>query len=320
MDPVPWLSAAETVACLPYPALVRVLDGMLGELREGRAHAPPRLAVDLPGGTLLVMPATNERVAITKLVTVHTDNPSRGRKAIQAEVLVLDAATGERRLVLDGATVTARRTAAVTLLAAQRLAPRPDDDLLLVGAGVQARAHAEAFLSARGTRRVVIHSRSPGPAEALARHLREQGAHVEVEPRASALPEVLERVGLVVTATTSHAPVLPDLDAGCWRGRHFVAAIGAFRPEMRELPAGLVQLAAKHERLRVDTLFGVKDEAGDLLQAHVDWDRVRALQDTEPLRDHPHAPVVFKSVGYACWDLGASLLALETHARTSSAG
>ena len=54
-------------------------------------------------------------------------------------------ATGQRALVLDGPTVTARRTAAVSLLAAQRLAPGSDGPLLIVGAGAQAQAHLEAF-------------------------------------------------------------------------------------------------------------------------------------------------------------------------------
>ena len=70
--------------------------------------------------------------------------------------------------LLDGPTVTARRTAAVSLLAAQQLAPRRDGPMLIVGAGVQGRAHLEAFHEGLGLRSVKIASRSPGSAQALA--------------------------------------------------------------------------------------------------------------------------------------------------------
>lgn len=86
---------------------------------------------------------------------MHPDNPARGLPCIQGEVLALDAATGLRLGLLDGPALTARRTAAASLLAARLLAPRTPakSTLLLVGAGVQARAHLEAFREGLGWRR-----------------------------------------------------------------------------------------------------------------------------------------------------------------------
>ena len=69
------------------------------------------------------MPAADAGVAVTKLVTVHAGNAARGLPTIQGEVIVMRAETGERLGVLDGAAVTARRTAALSLLAANSLAP-----------------------------------------------------------------------------------------------------------------------------------------------------------------------------------------------------
>ena len=90
-------------------------------------QVPERLVQPLPGGgSLFVMPALDGRIAITKLITFTPANAGSGRPAIQGDVVVFDVATGERVLVLDGPTVTARRTAAVSLLAAQRLAARPE--------------------------------------------------------------------------------------------------------------------------------------------------------------------------------------------------
>ncbi len=96
-----------------------------------------------------------------------------------------------------------------------------------------------------------------------------------------------------------------------------MAAVGAFRPEMAELPPRLCVQAAAAGRLFADTLVDLDAEAGDLLQAGVPWSRVRPLQqciDAAPdvgAQATAAVPVVFKSVGSALWDLAACTLALS---------
>lgn len=309
------LDAASTAARLPYPELAQAVAAMLGELRDGTAMAPPRMALPVGDaqcgeGTLLVMPARNRELVMTKNITVHPGNPQRGLPSILGEVVVADAHTGERIAMLDGPTVTGRRTAAVSLLAAQSFATRPEGELLVVGAGVQALTHLEAFVAGLGVRKVWLHSRTRDKAEALAAHARTLGAEAEVT---DAIAAVLPRVSMVVTVTTSRAPVLPDLDSGLWRDHHFIAAVGAFRPDMCELPPALCHAAADSGRLLADTLFGIEDEAGDLLQAGIDWATVQpfetAILQADAIRARSGSPLVFKSVGYALWDLAACVLA-----------
>ncbi len=107
--------------------------------------------------------------------------------------------------------------------------------------------------------------------------------------------------------------MLPDIDSGLWRDHHFVAAVGAFRPDMCELPPALCHAASARGRLLADTLFGIEDEAGDLLQAGIDWGTVQpfetAILQAEAIRARSGSPLVFKSVGYALWDLAACVLA-----------
>lgn len=324
------LDAAATAARLPYAALADAIAQVLRDARAGRAHAPARLVMPVPGaGSLLLMPAANADIAITKMITVHPNNPAQGLSAIHGEVVVMDAQTGVRRLLLDGPTVTAHRTAAVSLLAARLLAPEPAGDLLLIGAGAQARAHLEAFRFGLGTRRVSIVARTAGSAEALAAHARQLGMQAtalaggDAAGVAEAARTELPHTSLVITATPSAQPVLPDLAepgsaAGyAWGANHFIAAVGAFRPDMAELPPRLCVHAAAAERLYADTLVDLEAEAGDLLQAGVPWSRVRPLQqcvdavpDTLP-RAAEVSPVVFKSVGSALWDLAACVLALS---------
>jgi 1-piperideine-2-carboxylate/1-pyrroline-2-carboxylate reductase [NAD(P)H] len=161
------LGPAETAAALPYPELLQELVQLL---LDDQVHVPARLVQLLPGGgSLFVMPAHDARIAITKLITFTPANTGSARPTIQGDVIVTHVATGTRALLLDGPIVTARRTAAVSALAAQRLAPRPEGPLLIVGAGVQGRAHLDAFADVLGVKAVVIASRSEASADALAR-------------------------------------------------------------------------------------------------------------------------------------------------------
>jgi hypothetical protein len=160
------LDAQATALRLPYAALV-------GQIREVLAdpsvQVPERLVQALPGGgSLFVMPALDAHIAIAKLITFTPANAGTPRPAIQGDVVVFDAKSGERRLMLDGPTVTARRTAAVSLLAAQELVPNANGPLLVVGAGAQGRAHIEAFVEELGVKEVRVASRSEASAHALA--------------------------------------------------------------------------------------------------------------------------------------------------------
>jgi len=301
------LDASETRALLPYPALAEALGEVLEMKASGEAQAPPRLRLPLGGGaTLLVMPAADPALAVTKLVTVHPGNAGRGLPTIQGEVVAMRAATGERLGVLDGATVTARRTAALSLLAASALAPRLDGPLLIVGAGTQGKAHLEAFREGLGTGKLFVRSRGTEGARALSEHARSLGMEARVVEGDPA--EAVAEATLVVTATTSEEPVLPAEV----RADAFIAAVGSFRPSMVELPVPLVA----NSHVVVDDLEGAREEAGDLLAAEsagvFDWEGAVALEDALSRMDRFRGsgrPIVFESVGHALWDLAAARLA-----------
>jgi 1-piperideine-2-carboxylate/1-pyrroline-2-carboxylate reductase [NAD(P)H] len=300
------VSSENTMVLLPYLKLAEALATVMREKARGTAYAPARLVVPLAeGGVLLVMPAADDEIAITKIVTVHAGNsrPDRALPTVQAEVLVMDAKTGKRLAILDGEVVTGRRTSALSLLAAQTLAPVCEGPLLVVGAGTQARYHIEAFVEGLGVRRVFIYSRTSSKAENLAEYTRSCGEGVEAWSVGD-VREVLPEVTLVVTATTSVTPVIPDEGAGV-RADAFIAAVGAFTPTMTELPPALVN----RSHVYVDTFDGAQAGAGDLIQAHVDWLGVVELGDALDGERPTGKPVIFKSVGHALWDLAAARLA-----------
>lgn len=299
------LDAEATRGAMPYAELARALAGALRRWKTGAVAAPARLRVPLPGGgVLLVMPAAGERLAMTKLVSVHPGNPGLGLPSLLGEVVVMDAATGERLALLDGPELTARRTAALSLLAARTLAPDPGGPLLVVGSGVQARGHLEAFAAGLGTRQVWVVSRTEAKAEALAAHGRSLGLDCTAVER---VEDVLPKAALIVTATTSARPVLPDLsDGGGVRPDAFIAAVGAHSPGEAEIPALLVRRC----RIYVDMPEACAAEAGDLIQAQVDWREVASLADALDQPRPQSGPVLFKSVGHALFDLAAAELAV----------
>ena len=296
------LSAAATAARLPWGLLA---DEIAALLKDSSVCVPARSVLPLPqGGSLFVMPATDSHVAMTKLITLTPANTGTGRPSIQGDVVVFDIATGERRLVLDGPTVTARRTAAVSLLAARLLAPVPQGPLLVVGAGVQGLAHAQAFVEGLGVREVWIASRSAASAEVLAGQVRALGATARVVADANA---ALPQCPLVATCTPAHNVVLtanPRADA-------FIAAVGAFTPRMAELSPALCLYITEHGQIVVDTA-DASHEAGDLLQAGLDVASLPTLRDVirGPFRQR-HGPVLFKSCGWAGWDLAAARVAMQ---------
>jgi ornithine cyclodeaminase len=299
------LSAEATAALLPWRALA---DEIAALLQDPTVQVPARTVMPLAGGgSLFAMPAGDARVAIAKLITFTPANAGTGRATIQGDVVVFDVATGTRRLILDGPAVTARRTAAVSLLAAQRLAPAPQGPLLIVGAGAQGLAHLQAFVAGLGVAEVYIASRSPASAEALAGEARRLGVQARVVADADA---AAAECPLIVTCTPASGVVLraaPRADA-------FVAAVGAFTPQMVELDTALCQRLAQEGQAVVDTR-DAEHEAGDLLQAGLDVAAMPSLADVVQGRcPRRPGPVLFKSCGWGGWDLAAARLALRTAA------
>lgn len=296
------MSPSATADALPYPALADEIEALL---RDPSVVVPPRIVQALPGGgSLFVMPATDARVAITKLISFVPDNGTRGLPSIQGDIVVFDAVTGQRTAILDGPTVTARRTAAVSLLAARLLAPRRDGPLLIMGAGVQGRSHLEAFAAGLGVREVWVASRSPASADALVAHARTLGLRARRVDDADA---ALAECPLVVSATPAQQVAL----RGTPRDDAFVAAVGAFTPRMVEWAPEVCRDLAARGTLVVDTR-DADHEAGDLLQAGIAVTALPTLADLIAAPRPVRGPVFFKSCGWGGWDLAAARLVTRT--------
>lgn len=276
---------------------------------DGSFLAPQRVVVG--GGTELLMagrPAADPDGFVTKVLTVRPDNPARGLPRLHAVVLWFDGPTGEPVAVIDGEAVTALRTGAASGVATDVLAPPDASTLALIGSGAQARDQVEAVLTVRPVRQVRLFSRNATTAGALAEELAEAHTDVEFQVVGSA-SQAVRGAEVVSCATTSRSPVFEVGDVG---PRAHVNAVGAYRPDMCEVPPELLAAAT----VVVDQRDAALATAGDVVAAvdagHLDADRLSEIGDVDAddgRRDR-NAPTVFKSVGISAQDWAVARVAV----------
>ncbi|CDN95232.1 Putative ornithine cyclodeaminase, mu-crystallin [Agrobacterium tumefaciens] len=298
MTMVKHFNATSTEALLPFALLVAELEKTVVEYADGKIVSPERLVVPLAaGGVMLSMPASAQDIASHKLVNVCPSNASRDLATINGEVVAYDALTGVSLFAIDGPTVTGRRTAAVTLLAISLLRKEPPKVVAIIGTGKQASTHAQAFSSF-----------FPGVDLVVAGISREEEEQFCARHVACAIRPFVDRdwsrVDVVVTLTTSKTPVYTEPASQ----ERLVIGVGAFTPDAAEVGSETVLAST----LIVDDPAGARHEAGDLIQANVDWSAVISLSSVlKGTADVSSGPVFFKSVGCAAWDLAACRVARE---------
>jgi ornithine cyclodeaminase/alanine dehydrogenase-like protein (mu-crystallin family) len=280
------------------------MRGAIDALRAGfrdldPSAAPLRTHVQTAAGSLLLMPASGAAGVGVKLVTLSPDNPGRSLPFVNAVYVLFDPATQTPEVVLDGAALTALRTAAVSGLATDSLANPGASRLVIFGAGVQARAHLDAMLEVRPIRHVTVVSRTREPAERLVHAARDLGVDAAVGDASA-----VERADLVCTCTTSETPLF---DGGSLAAGAHVNAVGSYRPTTRELDTTAMQ----RSRVVVETRDAAFAEAGELvipMDAGTFGPEQVVAEPGEVLRGarvrtSADDVTVFKSVGLAFEDL-----------------
>lgn len=294
------LNAAETASRLPFDLLCQTLATTAADYFAGQIHSPERQVLPLAeGGLLLSMPATANDIGIHKLVNVCPANRQRGLNTIHGMVSIYAADSGVPLLMLDGPTVTARRTAAVSMLAIRSLSAEPPRHVAIIGSGKQASGHLQALAELYPGIRVDVHGLQQADCAAFCR----QHADLPLDMHPLAGSPVDDAASVVITVTTSRKPVYDQAA----RADRLLIGVGAFTPEMAELAPSVIH----GSQLFVDDPAGGRHEAGDLIQADVDWTQVASLSDAVAGRFDPSRPRLFKSVGCAAWDLAAARCALQ---------
>jgi len=304
-----YFSADAVRRALPMREAIQAMHDAFAQLARGEVTLPTRVRMDAAGqGAAHVMPchSTSRKLFAVKMVSTFPGNRQSGLPAIHAIVILSDGATGAPLAILEGASLTALRTGAASGLATDLLARPEAAAAAIFGAGVQARTQLEAVCAVRPIRRVRVYDRDRALADKFAAEMtRRLGIPVEPSPSSA---KNLEDADVVCTATPSRQPVFDDGELP--PGVH-INAVGAWRPDMVEVPAATVRRA----RVVVDHRDSALEEAGDLLgplRAGVIGEEGSSTElgdvvlGHKPGRTTADEITLFKSVGLAIQDLCAA--------------
>jgi ornithine cyclodeaminase/alanine dehydrogenase-like protein (mu-crystallin family) len=287
-------------AVSPERALEAVREAFVAYAR-GEWTMPPKVYVPAyPAGDFRAMPALGGGHSLLKWVTSFPGNPGAGLPTVMGLVLVSDASNGVLRAVLDAGAVTALRTGAAAVLAAETLGREDAETAAVIGAGVNGRAAARTF--AARERRVAVWDVDEARARAVAGEL---GAEV------AASREQALGADLLVTVTPGREVLLGE--GALHPGQH-ASLMGADGPGKQEIAAA--ELARVHvfcddweqASHNGDLVHAV--EAGVLSRDDV-TELGQVLAGSEPGRASPDEATVFDSTGLAIQDLAIALAALE---------
>jgi alanine dehydrogenase len=313
------LSREDVRQALPMYQAIETVKGAFAQLSTGQADVPLRLALNVPrhNGVTLLMPAylhTDEQMAV-KIVSVFHENPAQGLPLIHALVVVVDATTGRPAAIMDGIYLTALRTGAASGAATDLLARQDTHIAAIFGAGAQGRTQLEAVCAVRPIQEAWIYDKEP---ERAAAYADEMSQRLSLPVRVAETPaEAVHRADVICTATTSSSAVFEDADVQ--PGTH-INAVGAYTPEMQEIPVETVLRA----KVVIDHREASLAEAGDLLiplkQGLITEDHIYAelgeiAAGLKPGRASPEEITLFKSVGVAVQDVAAAGAVLEAARR-----
>ncbi|GAA1607207.1 ornithine cyclodeaminase family protein [Leucobacter chromiireducens] len=241
MTTLPYFDAATVRRALPFErAMTAIADG----LRDGIDPEldGPRLFSPAPDGEFLLMPAQGAEFSGLKALTVAPQNPDRGLEKIQGLYILYSSDTLSPVAVLEGASLTAIRTPAVTLMAVRHLAeiaPAPfpaEPHVLVFGAGIQAIGHIQATLAAFPGASVDVIGRRPERIAAVQSEFPQLG----IRDRGDDADAAVREADIILCVTSASTPLF---DGALVRDSAIVAAVGTHGRELREVDDALVTRA-----------------------------------------------------------------------------
>jgi ornithine cyclodeaminase/alanine dehydrogenase-like protein (mu-crystallin family) len=310
LSSVPVFSAQDVEAAVSPERAVDVVRDAFVAYARGEWSMPSKVYVPAyPAGDFRAMPALGGGFALLKWVTSFPGNPALGLPTVAGLVLLSDASNGMPVAVLDAGAVTALRTGAAAVLAAEVLGRKDAATASVIGAGVNGRAAARTFL-ARG-QQVAIWDVDLDRAEAAAVEL---GAEV-AESHEAALG-----ADLVATVTPGHELVFPE--GSLAPGQH-ASLMGADGPGKAEI--------AVEELARVRVFCDDWEQAshnGDLVHAveagAFGRERVTelgaVLSGEADGRAGPDEITVFDSTGLAIQDLAIGIEVVNRYEADAAEG
>jgi alanine dehydrogenase len=318
------LSRADVEAVLDLDRLVDAVAAAMVDLTQGRANMPTRGAAFVAErqGFLASMPAylPSAEALTTKLVSLFPQNTDRPTH--HAIICCFDPDTGAPVALMDGAYITATRTAAGSALATTLLARPGSSVVSVIGTGVQARAHARALIRLHGIEVIQVTGRDPNKTAALKDELSGAGIHAQV---VDSIEDAVRSADVVCASTHAGDPVV--LRQWLRPGTHVNSVgynmTGAGEVDTDPVRDSVVVVESRDAVLAPPPSGAIEIhraiEVGAIKADHIHAELGELVAGDRPGRADEAELTLYKSVGVAVQDAAAAALVLE-EARSRGVG
>lgn len=286
----------DVLRLLPMRAAIEALRGAFAAYGQGNAQNQPRRRLILPTGAVLhSLAASCGAYFGTKVYSTHI------KQGAYFTFLLYDAETARPIAQFEANHLGQIRTGAASGLAVDLLMPATPLTVAIIGSGFQARTQLEALRTVRDCKDVRVWSRKPESRQHFANTMKARAA--------ASVDEACEGADVIVTATYSKDPVIPP---NCVGEGTLIVAMGGNMANRSEVPPELV----RRSRVVVDDMEQCRIEAGELLRAGIDWDKVETLGSIAAAAQNTTAGegrrlTLFKSVGIALEDVAVAAYIYE---------
>ena len=291
--------------------VVKQIEVAFSKYGKGEVDMPPKtyLYFKKDNGDLRVMPSFSEelKMAGTKIVNVHPDNPKLNLPTVGAVIILNDAKTGTPVALMDGTYITGMRTGAAGAVASKYLAKKDAKTLGVVGAGQQALFQIAATAGTIKLEDILVYDPNENSIEKLCAELEKLGIKIKSAP----LEEVAKQ-DIVTTTTPSREPIVKN----DWvlEGTHF-NAVGADAEGKEELDPEIL----KRAKIVVDDWIqashsgeiNVPVAKGIITQSNICASLGEVVAGIKVGRENDNEITVFDSTGLALQDLFTAVMVYE---------
>ncbi|HRD71030.1 MAG TPA: ornithine cyclodeaminase family protein [Legionella sp.] len=299
------LSLGEVKQSITMSQAIDAMERAFTQLANQQVKLPLRTAIsiDEEKALTLTMPAylAQDKTLGLKVVSIFPNNLAKNMPSITGFIMLLDASTGEPKVLMDAAYLTSLRTGAVSGLATKYFARDNANHVAIIGSGAQSLTQLEAVTAVRNITRVSIWSRNMKNAEEFAKKLEKQ-YDIKVYEHVS---QAVRDADIICTATSSTEPLIHLNDIQPYV---HINAIGSHSRSMQEISQDVLGNSV----VFVDQLEAVLSESGEVIKA-VEQNTLKKETIIEIgqwlLRkdmDYKNHSTVFKSVGLAIQDLSVA--------------
>jgi ornithine cyclodeaminase len=313
-----YLSVEDLVQLVQRKGLSACIEGVAQRieqefLRWESFDKSARLACHSNDGVIELMPIADDAQFTFKYVNGHPKNTKAGLPTVMAFGVLADVATGAPRLLSELTITTAIRTAAMSALAAKKLA-RPNSRVMaLIGNGAQSEFQAMAFRDLVGIDTLHLFDVDAKATAKLISNLASSGLTMKVFAGTAEACKGADIITTVTADKTNATIITPDMIEP---GMH-VNGVGGDCPGKTELHRGVLEQAAVFVEFEPQSRI-----EGDIQQMPADFAVTEfwtVLSGQAPGRTSSEQVTVFDSVGFALEDF-AALTFLNDTARALGIG